>query len=313
LPDHRFTGQDVIPNGFPISHFKRTRGVSELDSGTLFVVATPIGNREDLTPRARQILGRVDLIAAEDTRHTGRLLSHFGIKSRQIALHDHNEDVTLHKLISVLKQGKSVALVSDAGTPLISDPGFRLVCAAHAEEIPVSPLPGASAVTAALCVAGLPTDRFCFEGFLPNRKAARAKRIQLLSDETRTLVFYESVHRIRDTLGDLTEVLGAQRKAFVGRELSKLHEQCVSATLGELLEMIEDGSISTKGEFVLVVEGNRKQDTAAVTVKLSQLIAEISATLPANQAVDLVSSLSGRRRNEIYRLMLAQRDEAADD
>jgi len=283
-----------------------------LDSGTLFVVATPIGNREDLTPRARRILGDVDLIAAEDTRHTGRLLSHFGIKTRQIALHDHNEEVTVPKLISALKEGKSVALVSDAGTPLISDPGYRVVCAAHAEKIPVSPVPGASAVTAALSVAGLATDRFCFEGFLPNKKVARMNRLRKLCDETRTIVFYESVHRIKDTLKDLGEVLGAERNAFVGRELSKLHEQCVSATLGDLQNMMADGQIATKGEFVLVVEGNRNPDTAVATINISQLIAEISAALPANQAVDLVSSLSGRRRNEIYRLMLAQRGEDVD-
>jgi 16S rRNA (cytidine1402-2'-O)-methyltransferase len=283
-----------------------------LDSGTLFVVATPIGNREDLTPRARRILGDVDLIAAEDTRHTGRLLSHFGINTRQIALHDHNEEVTVPKLISALKEGKSVALVSDAGTPLISDPGYRLVCAAHAEEIPVSPVPGASAVTAALSVAGLATDRFCFEGFLPNKKVARINRLRKLCDETRTIVFYESVHRIKDTLKDLDEVLGAGLNDFIGRELSKLHEQCVSATLGDLQDMIADGRIAAKGEFVLVVEGNRNPDTAVATINISQLIAEISAALPANQAVDLVSSLSGRRRNDIYRLMVAHRGEDDD-
>ena len=283
-----------------------------MDSGTLFVVATPIGNREDLTPRARRILGDVDLIAAEDTRHTGRLLSHFGINTRQIALHDHNEEVTVPKLISALKEGKSIALVSDAGTPLISDPGYRVVCAAHAEKIPVSPVPGASAVTAALSVAGLATDRFCFEGFLPNKKVARMNRLRKLCDETRTIVFYESVHRIKETLKDLDEVLGAGRNAFIGRELSKLHEQCVSATLGDLQDMLADGQIATKGEFVLVVEGNRNPDTEVATINISQLIAEISAALPANQAVDLVSSLSGRRRNEIYRLMLAQRGEDVD-
>ena len=283
-----------------------------MDSGTLFVVATPIGNREDLTPRARRILGDVDLIAAEDTRHTGRLLSHFGINTRQIALHDHNEEVTVPKLISALKEGKSIALVSDAGTPLISDPGYRVVCAAHAEKIPVSPVPGASAVTAALSVAGLATDRFCFEGFLPNKKVARMNRLRKLCDETRTIVFYESVHRIKETLKDLDEVLGAGRNAFIGRELSKLHEQCVSATLGDLQDMLADGQIATKGEFVLVVEGNRNPDTGVATINISQLMAEISAALPANQAVDLVSSLSGRRRNEIYRLMLAQRGEEDD-
>jgi len=280
-----------------------------LDSGTLFVVATPIGNREDLSTRARQILDDVDLIAAEDTRHTGRLLSHFGINTRQISLHEHNEEVVMGKLLSALTEGQSVALVSDAGTPLISDPGYRLVCAAHEAHIRISPVPGASAMTAALSVAGLPTDRFCFEGFLPNKKSARVSRLQDLSEETRTIVFYESVHRIKATIRDLNDVFGIERNAFVGRELSKMHEQCISSTLGGIQQMIEDGQIPSKGEFVLVVEGNKIADTDTATIKVDRLIAEISALLPANQAVDLISSLSGRRRNEIYRLLLAQRED----
>ena len=174
-------------------------------------------------------------------------------------------------------------------------------------------MPGASAVTAALSVSGLPTDRFCFEGFLPNKKSARLNRLRELCDDTRSILFFESVHRIEATIGDLCEVLGAGRNAFVGRELSKMHEQCVSATLGELQDMIREGQIVAKGEFVIVVEGNRSPDTAAATINISKLIEEIAAVLPASQAVDLVASLSGQRRNEIYRLMLAQRDETPDD
>jgi 16S rRNA (cytidine1402-2'-O)-methyltransferase len=279
-----------------------------LDSGTLFVVATPIGNRDDLTPRARQVLSDVALVAAEDTRHTGRLLSHFGIKTRQIALHDHNEETAVPKLLSALKEGRSVALVSDAGTPLISDPGYRFVCAAHEAGVTVSPVPGVSAVTAALSVAGLPTDRFCFEGFLPSKRAARLKRIRDLRDDTRSIVFFESVHRIKVTISDLCEIFGDARKAFVGRELSKMHEQCVSATLGEIRQLIDSGQIPTKGEYVLVVEGNLDVDTSMTTISVDQLIAEISAVLPTNQAADLVASLSGRRRNEIYRQLLARRE-----
>jgi 16S rRNA (cytidine1402-2'-O)-methyltransferase len=278
-----------------------------LDSGTLYVVATPIGNREDLSRRARQILGRVDLIAAEDTRHTGRLLSHLGIETRQIALHDHNEEAVVAKILSVLRKGESVALVSDAGTPLISDPGYRLVRAAHEAKISVSPVPGASAVTAALSVAGLPTDSFCFEGFLPNRKAARLTRLRLLSDESRSIVFYESVHRIDATIRDLTEVFGSDRRAFVGRELSKLHEQCISATLGDIAFMITEGGIPLKGEFVLVVEGSRNADADTATVEIDRLIEEVAALLPAGQTADLVSSLTGMRRNEVYRRCLALR------
>ena len=279
-----------------------------MDSGTLFVVATPIGNREDLSPRARQILNDVDLVAAEDTRRTGRLLSHFGINKRQITLHDHNEASAVPKLLVAIKEGKSVALVSDAGTPLISDPGYRLVCAVHDAGATVSPVPGASAVTAAMSVSGLPTDRFCFEGFLPNKKSARVKRIRELEGDTRSIVFFESVHRIKAAVTDLCEVLGAERCAFVGRELSKMHEQCVSSTLGNIEDMVENGQIPTKGEFVLVVEGNRNVESEVTAIDIDRLIAEISAVLPVNQAADLVASLSGRRRNEIYRLMLAQRE-----
>ena len=177
-------------------------------SGKLFIVATPIGNLEDLTPRARQALAEVDLIAAEDTRHTGRLLSHIGVKTRLLALHDHNEQQVVPKLIVALESGQSVALVSDAGTPLVSDPGYRLVQAAHANDIVVSPIPGPSAVTAALSAAGLPTDRFCFEGFLPAKKAARLSALETLGRETRTLVFFESVHRIAEVLADLCDVFG---------------------------------------------------------------------------------------------------------
>ncbi len=278
-----------------------------LDSGTLFVVATPIGNLDDLTPRARQILSEVDLVAAEDTRHTGRLLSHFGIKKPQIALHDHNEESVAPKLIAALIEGKCIALVSDAGTPLISDPGYRLVGAAHEAGVAVSPVPGASAVTAALSVSGLPTDRFSFEGFLPSKKPARLKRLREICDDPSSMLFFESVHRIKATIKDLCGVYGADRRAFIGRELSKMHEQCVSSTLGEMGEMIESGQIPTKGEFVVVVEGNRNVDAETTTISIDRLIAEISAVLPLSQGADLVSSLSGRRRNEIYRLMLARR------
>ena len=280
--------------------------------GTLFVVATPIGNRDDLSPRAKQVLDEVDLIAAEDTRHTGRLLSHFGIKTRQIALHEHNEESLVSRLIGKLKEGQSIALVSDAGTPLISDPGYRLLCAAHEHGIHVSPVPGASAVIAALSVAGLPTDRFCFEGFLPAKKSARQRRLQELAQETRTIVCFESVHRIGECLNDLIASFGHDRHAFIGREITKLHEQCASGTLAELKRMTDDGRISLKGEFVLVVEGQRHTETSAVNIELNQLLKEITAVLPGSQAVDVVSSLTGRGRNEIYRLMLSQRGGAAD-
>jgi 16S rRNA (cytidine1402-2'-O)-methyltransferase len=288
-------------------------GIKRLTKGTLFVVATPIGNRDDLSPRAKQVLEEADLIAAEDTRRTGRLLSHFGIKTRQMALHEHNEESLVPGLIGKLNEGQSIALVSDAGTPLISDPGYRLLCAAHEHGIDVSPVPGASAVIAALSVAGLPTDRFCFEGFLPAKNAARQGRLRKLAKETRTIVLFESVHRIAECLGDLIEAFGPDRHAFIGREITKMHEQCVSGTLAELKCMTDDGRISLKGEFVLALAGQRATETSTVNIDINQLLQEITAVLPGSQAVDLIATLTGRGRNEIYRQMLALRGGAADE
>ena len=276
-----------------------------MNKGTLFVVATPIGNLDDLSPRARQVLSDADLIAAEDTRHTGRLLSHFGIKSRQIALHDHNEEAALVGIISDLKDGKSVALVSDAGTPLISDPGFRLLRAAHDEGIRVSPIPGPSAAITALSVCGLQVNEFCFTGFLPGKKAARQKLLQTLAGESRTMIFYESVHRIAETTNDLTEVFGGERQIFVGRELSKLHEQCVRTDLQSAQVMLADGRIPLRGEFVLVVEGCSKAVGSLVEISTEDLLQVLTEALPGKQAVAIVASLSGQGKNDLYRQMLA--------
>ncbi len=271
-------------------------------SGTLFIVATPIGNLDDLSPRARQTLAEVDLIAAEDTRHTGRLLSHFGIKTPQYALHDHNEKQAVSRLMDKLGRGLSIALVSDAGTPLISDPGYRLVRAAHAGGFGVSPVPGASAVTAALSAAGLPTDRFCFEGFLPSKRAARRELLAQLAREQRTLVFYESVHRIAESLVDLADRFGRERPAFVGRELTKLHEQCVHASLGELCEALQSGSIASKGEFVIVVAAAQTEEQPSVDV--DRLLVELVEVLPGKQAAAIVAKATNGKRNALYQRML---------
>ena len=276
-----------------------------VNQGTLFVVATPIGNLDDLSPRARQVLSDADLIAAEDTRHTGRLLSHFGIKSRQIALHDHNEETALAGIIADLEDGKSVALVSDAGTPLISDPGFRLLRAAHDAGIRVSPIPGPSAVVAALSVCGLPVDEFCFTGFLPGKKAARQKKLQALAGESRTMVFYESVHRIVATTADLNEVFGDQRQIFIGRELTKLHEQCVRTDLRSAAAMLADGRIAVRGEFVLVVAGCATLAGPLVEISTEHLLRMLTEALPGKQAVAIAASLSGQSKNDLYRQMLA--------
>lgn len=278
--------------------------IRQLTTGTLFIVATPIGNLDDLSPRARDTLQSVDIIAAEDTRHTGRLLSHFAIKSRQVALHDHNESEVAAGLIEELKDGQSVALVSDAGTPLVSDPGYRLVRDAHEAGIVVSPVPGPSAAIAAMSVAGLPSDRFAFEGFLPSKREARLSMLKSLKADTRSLIFFESVHRISDTLNDMGEVFGAARGAYLGRELSKLHEQGVRASLHDLTAKLESGEIVSKGEFVIVVDGAEQSQEAAASVDADELLAALVKIMPGSQAVDLVSTLSGKKRNEVYKNML---------
>lgn len=275
-------------------------------SGTLFIVATPIGNLEDLTPRARRILGDVDLIAAEDTRHTGRLLSTIGVKTRLLALHDHNEEAAVAVVISALQSGQSVALVSDAGTPLVSDPGYRLVRAAHEAGIRLSPIPGPSALTAALSVAGLPTDRFCFEGFLPAKRDARRQALGAVSGETRTLIFYESVHRIVDSILDMRTVLGDARRAFIGRELTKLHEQCIHGSLSSLHRDLEEGTIVGKGEFVVIVAGSDRRSESSIDV--DRLLLELAALLPARDAARKSAAITGLKKNALYQRILELRE-----
>ena len=276
-----------------------------MNEGTLFVVATPIGNLGDLSPRARDVLDAVDLIAAEDTRVTGRLLSHFGIKCPQISLHEHNEEQQVGKLLDALRSGANIALVSDAGTPLISDPGYRLVAAAHKAGVPVSPIPGASAALAGLCAAGLPTDRFLFAGFLPSKKGRRPRRIDELANASETIVLYESVHRVRATVDDLADRLGAERRAFIGREMTKMHEQCVRADLGLLANMLADGRIPEKGEFVIVVAGGADVSGDDVVPDAERVLAILAESLPGKQAVKLASRITGQGRNELYAKMLA--------
>lgn len=280
-------------------------------SGTLFVVATPIGNLEDLSPRARQTLADVDLIAAEDTRHTGRLLSHFGVETRLLALHDHNEIDRAERVIRELAAGRSVALVSDAGTPLISDPGYRLVKAAHEAGINVSPIPGPSAMIAALSVAGLATDRFCFEGFLPAKKKGRRDALAGLANETRTMVFYESVHRIEGSLADMVAEFGHDRSAFLGREMSKMHEQCISTTLGELARQVMDDEITQKGEIVVVVAGGDQVTSSAIDS--DSLLHDLAALLPKKEAARIVAKATGEKRNALYQRLLDMASAADSD
>ncbi len=283
-----------------------------MTAGILYVVATPIGNLADWSPRAREVLTTADLIAAEDTRHTRRLLNHFNIATPQQSLHEHNEQQLVPKLLAKLQAGQSIALVSDAGTPLVSDPGYRLVNAAQAAGVVVSPIPGPCALTAALSAAGLPTDRFCFEGFLPAKQAARRERIVAFAAEARTVVIYESVHRLPECVADLAELLGSDRQAFIGREISKQHEQCRTADLATLKIMLADGRIPLKGEFVLIIAGSAATDIAPDDAEARRLLHMLMADVPGKRAADLVADILGRRPNDIYRLMLEEKDSAPD-
>ena len=267
--------------------------------GTLYVVATPIGNLGDLSPRGREVLAGVDAICAEDTRHTRHLLSAFGMDKPLLALHEHNESALAGRLVERLRAGESLALVSDAGTPLVSDPGYRLVREVRAAGLQVSPIPGACAAIAALSVAGIPSDRFCFEGFLPAKTSARRERLSLLVRESRTLVFYESSHRIEDSLLDLVTVFGSNREAALARELTKLFETVLGATLGEILACVRGDEHQRKGEFVLIVRGC-EDDTAALLQEGQRLYAKLSEHMKPSQAARLAAEISGAPRKALY-------------
>jgi 16S rRNA (cytidine1402-2'-O)-methyltransferase len=267
--------------------------------GTLHVVATPIGNLGDLSPRAIDTLRAVAAICAEDTRHTRQLLSHYGIEQTLIALHEHNEAGLAERIVARLRAGESLALVSDAGTPLVSDPGFRLVAAARAAGIKVSPIPGPSALIAALSVAGLPSDRFAFEGFLPAKAGARRERLAELAAEPRTLIFYESSHRIEDTLADAVAVIGADRPAAIARELTKLFETVLSGSLGELHARVAADADQRKGEFVLLIQGIT-DETEAKLVEGRRVYAKLIEHLPPSTAAKLAAELTGASRKALY-------------
>lgn len=277
----------------------------ENSSGTLYVVATPIGNLGDMTPRAVEVLQKVDKIAAEDTRHSGPLLKHFSISKPVISLHDFNERERLEQVIGALKQGESIALISDAGTPLISDPGFHLVRAAKSEGITVSPIPGACALIAALSAAGLPTDKFIFEGFLPSKNEARKQYLQTLQRETRTMIFYEAPHRLLDALQSLQEVFGGQRRAVVAREISKLYESLLSDDLDNLVKYYSAHTDECRGEVVLLLAGFEQADDASVLVYPQDVLSILLQELPLKQAVTLASKITGGRRNDLYEAALA--------
>ena len=273
-----------------------------METARLFVIATPIGNLQDITLRALEVLAEADVVAAEDTRRTRLLLSHHGIDRPLVALHEHNEDRQAPQLVKRLLGGESIALVSDAGTPLLSDPGFRLVRLAAENGIEVVAVPGASAVTAALSVGGLPTDRFVFEGFLPAKSAARLKKLQVLSGETGTLVFFESSHRILASLADMQATFGDERPIAICRELTKQFETVLRGSLAEVRAAVEIDANQQKGEFVILVGGN---DDAADTRMASamQLASELREHVGTSQAARIASRIHGVPRREVYRAL----------
>jgi 16S rRNA (cytidine1402-2'-O)-methyltransferase len=277
--------------------------MSEHGRGTLYVVATPIGHLDDCSPRAQAVLKRVAVVAAEDTRHSAALFARFGIETRRLALHEHNEREATERVLERLARGEDVALISDAGTPLISDPGYRVVGAARAAGYAVSPVPGPSALIAALSVAGLPTDRFVFEGFLPAKPGARRERLDALVAEPRTLVFYEAKHRIVETLADLAAVFGGQRRAVLARELTKVHETVLDGTLEALHARVTADADQQLGEFVLVVAGSDTDEEARVLAAGERVLRLLLPELAPSRAVKLAAAISGAPRNALYALV----------
>jgi len=272
--------------------------------GVLYIVATPIGNRDDISQRALAVLSEVDFIAAEDTRHSGRLLQYFNIKTRMQAYHDHNEEHATPQLIEKLQAGQSIALISDAGTPLLSDPGYRLVKAAHEANIKVCPIAGACAAVAALSASGLPTDRFTFVGFPPVKSVARCGFYAQLLEASGTQIFYESSHRIQASLADMLTVFGAQRPVVLAREISKTFETIKSAPLGELVEWLNADANQRKGEFVVLLQGFAGEGQDEIKLKLVPMLKILLDELPVKQAAQLAAKITGQKKNAVYKLAL---------
>jgi len=268
-------------------------------NGILYVVATPIGNLADMTYRAVEVLQQADCIIVEDSRHSAKLLQHYNISSTMYVLHDHNERENSTKLVKKLQQGLHLALISDAGTPLISDPGYWLIKLAIENAIRVVPVPGPSASISALSVSGLPSDRFCFEGFLPAKGQARIQRLQDLLHETRTLIFYEAPHRILETLQDMIDVFGADRPAVIARELTKTFETLLRAPLGDLLSQLLQDENQQKGEFVVLLHG-AIQPSSLTQQDQDRLLTILLEELPVKQAATLASKITGVKKNQLY-------------
>jgi len=283
----------------------------QTDSGSLYIVATPVGNLDDITARAIQVLSQVNSIAVEDTRHSRKLLQHFGIDTPMFALHEHNEVQKVDEIIKRISAGEDIALISDAGTPLISDPGYPLVNKASKAGIKVVPIPGASSILAALSCAGLPTDRFVFEGFLPGKKGTRSNQLSKLAAEERTLIFFEAPHRIHACLEDLVTVFGANRHAVIARELTKTYETFLRGTLAELLDMVSADSNQERGEIVLMVAGSDKKDQSLDEGAL-HIFSTLLEELPLKQASSLAGKITGLGKKAFYQAGLEQKKQQDD-
>jgi len=268
--------------------------------GILYVVATPIGNLADMVPRAIETLQTVSLIAAEDTRHSSRLLAHFDIKTPTVAYHDHSDEHRTEQLISRLCKGENIALISDAGTPLVSDPGYRLVRKAREQGIQIVPIPGACAMVAALSAAGLPSDRFAFEGFLPAKQVARITQLESLSGDTRTLIFYEAPHRILETLQDMLAVFGAEREVVIAREITKTFETIKGDKLENMVQWVAADTNQQRGEIVLMVHGASKSESAEISVEHERIMRLLLEELPVKQAATLGAKITGLKKNFLY-------------
>ncbi|MGE4072939.1 MAG: 16S rRNA (cytidine(1402)-2'-O)-methyltransferase [Lysobacterales bacterium] len=267
---------------------------------TLYVVATPIGNLGDFSPRAREVLDAVDAILVEDTRQSGVLLRHAGIAKPMLAVHEHNEGERAQTLVQRLREGQRLALISDAGTPLISDPGYRLVAAVRAAGFAVSPIPGPCALIAALSVSGLPTDRFSFEGFLPAKAGERLTRLQAVAADSRTLIYYEAPHRIADTLAAAVQVFGADRRAVIGRELTKRFETVLDGSLAELQARVLADADQQRGEIVLIIAGAPAQDDAALIAEGKRLYALLVEEMPPSRAAKVAAAYTGAPKRALY-------------
>ena len=272
--------------------------------GQLFIVATPIGNRGDITNRALEILSECDSVAAEDTRKTNSLLASYGLKKQIYSVHDNNEELASKKIVKKIINGSSIALVCDAGTPCISDPGYRLIKLAHEEGIKTYPIPGPTSIIAALSASGLATDRFCFEGFLHSKSEKRKSRLKNLARETRTIIFLISVHKIEENIKDIISVFGGQRQCFLAREMTKLHEQYIRTDLNHLYISLKKDEIKKKGEFVLVLEGVKEKNETPDILLAKKIYEELSGVLSNNKLINLIMKITELKRNDTYELLL---------